>query len=60
MREYTGNEIEQFLLKIDIHLQKPAEIILIGGTAAILAYHISDATQDIDTWNSVDSLKEAY
>jgi hypothetical protein len=60
MREYTGKEIEQFLTKMDSHLQTPIEIILIGGTAAILAYHISDATQDIDTWNNVEGLKEAY
>jgi hypothetical protein len=49
VKEYTEKEIEQFLLKIDSYLKNPAEIIIIGGTAAILAYHISDATQDIDT-----------
>lgn len=36
------------------------EIILIGGTAALLAYHASRATIDIDTWNSVKELTSAY
>lgn len=60
MREYSGKEIEQFLIKIDSYLKEPFGIVIIGGTAAILAYHISDATQDIDTWNNVDGLVEAY
>ncbi|HWU44608.1 MAG TPA: DUF6036 family nucleotidyltransferase [Bdellovibrio sp.] len=60
MREYNEEELENFLKKIDSYLEKPAEIIIVGGTAAILAYHISDATQDIDTWNNIDAVKEAY
>lgn len=60
MREFSQKEIKYFLIKIDSYLRSSAEIVIIGGTAAILAYKITDATQDIDTWNSVDPLKEAY
>ena len=34
--------------------------MLIGGTAALLAYEVSLATQDIDTWNNVETLRAAY
>lgn len=60
MRKFTAKELEQFLLAIDSLLTKDVEVIIIGGTAAALAYKVSMATQDIDTWNSIKGLESAY
>jgi hypothetical protein len=60
MRDYSAKEIDHFLSKVDSFLKKKAELILIGGTAALLAYKTSQATSDIDTWNPIDQLKKAY
>ena len=60
MKKYTAKEIEGFLKTIDGFLKKEVEIIVIGGTAAALAYHVSKVTQDIDTWNSIKGLAKAY
>lgn len=60
MRKFTAKELEQFLLAIDGLLTKKVEVIIIGGTAAALAYKVSMATQDIDTWNSIKGLESAY
>lgn len=60
MKRYTAAEIETFLKTIDSFLTKKVEIIIIGGTAAALAYKVTKATQDIDTWNSTRGLETAY
>lgn len=60
MKKYTSEEIEMFLMSIDEFLQEESSVIIIGGTAAALAYKVTEATKDIDTWNSVEALKEAY
>lgn len=59
MKRYTEDQIVEFLKAIDRHLSKPAELIIIGGTAATLAYKFKRATQDIDTANSIDKLATA-
>lgn len=59
MKRYTEDQIIEFLKAIDRHLTKPAELIIIGGTAATLAYKFKRATQDIDTANSVGKLTTA-
>jgi hypothetical protein len=59
MRRYTPVEIQAFLIAIDQNLTEPAEIIVIGGTAAALVYAHSGATQDIDTHNSISSIEAA-
>lgn len=59
MKYYTEDQIVEFLKAIDKHLTKPAELIIIGGTAATLAYKFKRATQDIDTANSIDKLTTA-
>lgn len=43
----------------DFATQK-CKIILIGGSAAALAYNVTDATQDIDSYNNVSAASEAY
>jgi len=60
VKKYTAIEIEKFLRGIDSFLKKKVSVIIIGGTAAALAYKVSMATQDIDTWNSTKDLKDAY
>lgn len=52
--------MDHFLSKVDSHLDEKADLILIGGTAAMLAYKVTQATSDIDTWNRIDRLKKAY
>jgi hypothetical protein len=60
VKRYTESEIIAFLEAIDQNLKKPAELIIIGGTAASLAYGFKNPTQDIDTANEVsESLKKA-
>lgn len=60
MKKYTSKEIEAFLQAIDQFLEEESSVIIIGGTAAALAYKVTEATKDIDTWNSVEGLKDAY
>lgn len=60
MKRYTESEIVAFLDAIDEHLTCPEELIIIGGTAASIAYGFKSPTQDIDTANEVSqSLKKA-
>jgi hypothetical protein len=55
MNRYTENQIVEFLKAIDRHVKKSAELIIIGGTAASIAYGFKRPTQDIDTANEVDA-----
>lgn len=41
MRDYSAEEVEQLLKKVDTYLGSKVDLILIGGTAAMLAYKIS-------------------
>lgn len=59
MKRYTEKQIIEFLKAIDRNLDSKQEIIIIGGTAATLAYKFKEATQDIDTANSIDRIKTA-
>lgn len=60
MKRFTAEELENFLISIDSFLTKEVVIIVIGGTAAALAYKVTESTQDIDTWNSTKGLTKAY
>lgn len=60
MIRFTKEDIERLLVAIDKYLEEPAEMILIGGTAAVLAYKGGGRTQDIDTYNRIDCLEKAY
>lgn len=59
MQRYTHEQIDQFLLAIDRHLSESAQLIIIGGAAAAMAYRFKGATQDIDTANSISALTHA-
>ncbi len=60
MKTYSKDEIEKFLLAIDENLNKRFDLIIIGGTAAALAYHVNRFTKDIDTVNGITAIKKAY
>ena len=46
-------DIENFLRALDRALKGPATMLVIGGTAAVLRYGATRATQDIDTLSTV-------
>jgi len=60
LKKYTAEQIKIFLKAMDNLATTRCEIILIGGSAAALAYNVIETTQDIDSWNNVDQIKEAY
>lgn len=60
MKRYTKSEIERLLKAIDANLESKAEIVIIGGAAALLAYNATQVTADIDSFNKVSPLKGAY
>ena len=59
MKKYGVSEIEQFLRAVDERLSKPFFLIVVGGSAAALAYRASLTTGDIDTANNVTEIREA-
>ncbi|MEQ1665508.1 MAG: DUF6036 family nucleotidyltransferase [Bdellovibrionales bacterium] len=59
MKKYAEDEILIFLEALNKHLSKKTELILIGGTAAVLAYHVSLRTKDVDTVNSISEIAGA-
>ena len=57
---FTKKDLENFLIALDGELNSKHEIIIIGGAAAALHYDSKRGTVDIDTYNSIEELKEAY
>jgi len=53
MRVYTPAELRRFLAAMDRALERRAEVVVIGGAAAALAYGVAGGTRDIDTWTRV-------
>lgn len=53
MRTYLKTDLERFLRAVDAALERPADVILIGGAAAALQYGATRPTRDIDTWNAI-------
>jgi hypothetical protein len=53
MRAFTPAELRRFLTVVDGALERPAEVVVIGGAAAALAYGVASGTRDIDTWTRV-------
>jgi len=53
MRVYTPQELRRFLAAMDRALDRPAEVVVIGGAAAALEYGVATGTRDIDTWTRV-------
>ena len=57
---YTKQELEEFLIALDSELRTQHRIIIIGGAAATLHYQSKSGTVDIDTYNSIEALRDAY
>jgi hypothetical protein len=53
MRTFLREQLKEFLEAIDAALDRPAEVVVIGGSAAALHYGVARATRDIDTWTNV-------
>ena len=54
MITYSKIELLSCLDGVDANLTDPAELIVIGGAAAAIAYDVARATRDIDTWSALD------
>jgi hypothetical protein len=52
MRRFTPDEIRLFLEAVDRHLVAEVTLIIIGGSAAALAYSVTTGTTDVDTFES--------
>ncbi len=53
MKTYLAEQLTVFLEAIDSALHEPAELVVIGGTAAALHHGVKHPTRDIDTWNAI-------
>ncbi len=53
MKAYTPAELRRFRAAVDRALERPAEVVIIGGAAAAIAYGVTSGTRDIDTWTRV-------
>ncbi len=53
MRVYSPADLRRFLTAVDGALGRRAEVVVIGGAAAAVAYGFAGATRDIDTWTPV-------
>jgi hypothetical protein len=54
-RNFSKDELLQFLRAVDSSLKEPAEVTIIGGAAAALHYGATQVTNDIDTWDRLSS-----
>ena len=52
-RKYTREELVRFVRHMDVVIQEPTELLVIGGAAAALSYGATGSTKDIDTWHNV-------
>jgi len=60
MKTFAREDLINFLRVLDVTLASPFEMILIGGTAAALAYNVSRATRDIDVISHIDGALDSY
>jgi hypothetical protein len=59
MQKFDLEQLQDFLAAIDRKLTREADLLIIGGAAALLGYGIDGTTQDIDTWHSeLDAIRE--
>lgn len=58
---YGTKQVQTLLKAIDSYLEQETDIILIGGTAALLAYKATRLTRDIDSFDKISrELQKAY
>ena len=58
-KEYSREELAQFFEAVDECLKEPARMVLVGGSAVILAYGVATVTEDIDTFSGSTAPLEA-
>lgn len=49
MTPFTPDELVRFVVAVDTHLSRRFPLLMIGGSAARLAYRVEGVTRDIDT-----------
>lgn len=52
-RKYTREELVRFVRSLDLFIDEPTNLFVIGGAAAALEYGATGSTKDIDTWTNV-------
>ena len=52
-RKYTREELVRFVRSVDLFIDEPTKLLVIGGAAAALQYGATGSTKDIDTWTNV-------
>jgi hypothetical protein len=57
---FGRDALVRFLRAADAHASKTARVVIIGGAAAALGHGVESATKDIDTWNDIDPLADAF
>jgi hypothetical protein len=60
LKTYREKEILTLLKGIDKRINFSFKIVIIGGSAAALAYQYREGTKDIDTANRIDEIRSAY
>lgn len=59
MKLYTKNDLLVFLRAVDKHMSEEFKLVVIGGSAATLAFRSSKSTKDIDTFNDPSPIERA-
>jgi hypothetical protein len=59
MKQFLTNQLETFIREADAFLESEYSLVVIGGAAAALAYHISKATTDIDVTGGIPEQLDA-
>ena len=58
-KDYSREELVHFFDTLDECLDEPARIVLVGGSAVILAYGVTTTTVDIDTYSTSTAALES-
>lgn len=59
MRRFGEDELREFLRAVDVHLTTAVRLLVIGGGAVTLGFHVDATTADIDTFQSMTAQLEA-
>ena len=51
--KFSYDELVRFIQCVDVLIEEPTALIIVGGAAATLRYGATGTTKDIDTWDVV-------
>ena len=51
--KFTYDELVKFIQCMDVLIEEPTDLLIVGGAAATLKYGATGTTKDIDTWHAV-------